>query len=172
MNTLLGDPDMELRIYGENYADHYHYDPFIGRWIKKRKERRQEQGKKPLFPFGNRKQKTGPKPAPAHIRYATDPTKESAPPTPPDNALIKPLTKQEARAHRNANKAIQEELKTKQEELKTLGMEKQVAQEDLVAKDLEAKTSMMSTGHILLSTGGVVIGIAILKVVFTAPKPA
>ncbi len=65
MRTLMGDHDIHRRIYGMDFeqdessfddADNnqYEYDEFIGKWIKKRKERRAtkraENGKPPRRP--------------------------------------------------------------------------------------------------------------------------
>ncbi|MDA9563478.1 hypothetical protein N9R81_02250 [Flavobacteriales bacterium] len=51
MRTLMGDPDIQMKIYGSNFEqgesnfvdgdnNEYEYDEFIGKWMKKRKERR------------------------------------------------------------------------------------------------------------------------------------
>lgn len=187
---FLGDPNLELRLYGTDYQDssnyidesgnEYEYDEFIGKWLKKRKEKRASnpkvidrrkrrdekrisKGKDPRYPELSR-------PAPPKeevVKKKTETTETTKP-----VSDIKPLTKSEAQAHKNVNKAIQEELKTKQEELKTLGLEKKVAQEDLKAENQKAKTQLASTGKGLLWVVGIVGGIVVLKMVFGGSKPA
>lgn len=185
---FLGDPNLELRLYGTDYQDSYNhtdengneyeYDEFIGKWMKKRKERRATKpkviarrkkrderritkGKEPKYPELIR-------PVPREKKVV----QKTASPTSKTTSEIKPLTKSEAQAHKNVNKAIQEELKTKQEELKTLGLEKKVAQEDLKAENQKAKTQLASTGKGLLWVVAIVGGIVVLKMVFGGGKPA
>lgn len=187
---FLGDPNLELRLYGTDYQDSYNYidengneyeyDEFIGKWLKKRKERRASKpkviarrkkrdekriakGKEPKFPELIR---------PAPPKKEAVKKKTTVTETTKADSGIKPLTKTEAQAHKNVNKAIQEELKTKQEELKTLGLEKKVAQEDLKAENQKAKTQLASTGKGLLWVVGIVGGIVVLKMVFGGSKPA
>lgn len=186
MTMFLGNPDLELRIYGEEYQEDYNYideegneyeyDEFIGKWIKKRKERRSQKPKV----IARRKKRDE-----RRIRKGKEPkyTVKTAPPkeevkkeapvvksTTTSNLI--PLTKNEAQVHKNTNKAIQEELKTKQEELKTLGLEKKVEQEDLKAEQIKSKTQMASTGKGLIWVVAIVGGIAVLKWAFGGNKNA
>ena len=84
------------------------------------------------------------------------------------NTLV-PMTKKEAVVHKNANKAIQEELKTKQEELKTIGLEKQVKQEDAKTEQIKSQTQMTSTLKGLIWIVGLVSAAVVLRAVFTRP---
>lgn len=191
MTMFLGDPNSDLKLYGkrphenynsfvDEYGNEYEYDEFVGKWLKKRKERRASKpkviarrqkrdekriskGKDPKYPELSR-------PAPPKVEVVKE--KEEAPTTAKTSSEIKPLTKSEAQAQKNVNKAIQEELKTKQEELKTLGLEKKVAQEDLKAENQKAKTQLASTGKGLLWVVAIVGGIVVLKMVFGGNKPA
>ena len=185
---FLGNPELELRLYGEQYqtgynhydknGNEYEYDEFIGKWIKKRKERRAtkpkviarrqkrdekriQKGKEPRYAAPI--QPAPPKEEAIKVKtVATEPVKTVSD--------IKPLTKSEAQAHKNVNKAIQEELKTKQEELKTIGLEKKVAQEDLVAENQKAKTQLASTGKGMIWLVAIVGGIWVLSKVVGAGK--
>ena len=180
LNSDLESIHQDYNSYVDEYGNEYQYDEFIGKWLKKRKERRAskpkviarrqkrdekriEKGKDPKFPELSR-------PAPPKVEAVME--KREAAPTSKTTSEIKPLTKSEAQAHKNVNKAIQEELKTKQEELKTLGLEKKVAQEDLKAENQKAKTQLASTGKGLLWVVAIVGGIVVLKMVFGGSKPA
>ena len=180
LNSDLESIHQDYNSYVDEYGNEYQYDEFIGKWLKKRKERRAskpkviarrqkrderriEKGKDPKFPELSR-------PAPPKEEAVME--KREVAPTPKTTSEIKPLTKSEAQAHKNVNKAIQEELKTKQEELKTLGLEKKVAQEDLKAENQKAKTQLASTGKGLLWVVAIVGGIVVLKMVFGGSKTA
>ncbi len=53
-----------------------------------------------------------------------------------------PLAGKQGAAHKAVNKALQEEFRTKQEEVRTKGLEKKVEQEDLKAEKLKAQTGL------------------------------
>ena len=176
---FLGNPELELRLYGEEYQDsysydedgnEYEYDEFIGKWIRKRKEKRSKNPKV----IARRKKRDE-----RRIEKGKDPRytvrKKPIPPKEKiveEKTTVQPLTKKEAQVHKNVNKAIQEELKTKQEELKTLGLEKKVDQEDLKAENQKAKTQLASTGKGMIWLVAIVGGIWVLSKVAGAGKPA
>lgn len=190
MTMFLGNPELELRIYGEEYqddynyideyGDEYEYDEFIGKWIRKRKERRASKPKviarrkkrdeKRVLKGKEAKYPHLVSPPPPREEVVKEPeVKEVKSPT--ASNLI-PLTKNEAQVHKNVNKAIQEELKTKQEELKTIGLEKQVEQEEAKTEQIKGQTQMASTGKGMMWIVGLVGAAVVLKLVFGGKKDA
>ncbi len=183
MSTLfLGNPEMEMRIYGEQFQDVYNYmnddedegyeyDEFIGAWLRKLKAKREQNPNVIARRIKRDKERISKGLAPKYpelIRSA--PIKKVQPKTVTslmdDNDLplgdIMPLTKSEAQAHKNVNKAIQEELKTKQEELKTIGLSKKVEQEDLKAENQKAKTQLAGAGTYLMWGIGIIGGLYVV----------
>lgn len=167
----------EYDSYVDSQGNEYLYDEFLGKWIQKikdkrasnpkviarrqkRDERRIEKGKDPKFP---ELMEQSAAPVSAAVESVFDQPMSGLP----------PMTRQEAQTHKNVNKAVQEELKTKQEELKTLGLEKKVAQEDLKADKENNLNSLLSAAKGLIWVVAIVGGVVVLKKVFDAkPKGA
>jgi ubiquitin len=182
MGTMfLGNPELEMRIYGEDYQDNfmkedeeYEYDEFLGAWIRKLREKRSHNPKVIARRIKRDKIRISKGLAPKYPELLKATSKKRITLTPlqeddlPLSDDIFPLTKSEAQAHRNVNKAIQEELKTKQEELKTIGLSKKVAQEDLKAENQKAKTQLAGAGTYLMWGIGIVGGLYVLGKVFNS----
>ena len=152
----------QLRIVGYPNRLVDDYDPFVGKLINKyrekrannpkvqdRKRRREErkQVNEQLPPDGPKTMEKMPtlKPQPIPIPSVAD--------------MQRPMTRGEARDHRNMNLARQEELKTQQEELKTQEMANKVDQQSQDAANKEAKTKLTT------STKNILVGAAFLSVV-------
>lgn len=169
MRTLMGDPDIQMRIYGSNFEqgesnfvdgdnNEYEYDEFIGKWMKKRKERRAtkraEKGKSPRRPLIRVKKRT-PVEAPVKPPVKKDPTATKG-------SVKNPITNKDLKGHKVINNAMQNELKTLQEEQKVEGLKKKVEQEEMKKENLKQQAGLMGAGKGLIVVVGVLGAIGLL----------
>ena len=187
---FLGNPELELRLYGEDYQDDnyideyddYEYDALFKKWRKRRSARRAKnpkviarrkrrdlkriaKGKTARHP-GLLKAKQAKKEPPVKT-LAKKRLSISQPTKPVVKAPI--LKKKDAIDHKRVNAAIQAELKTKQEEQKALGLQKKVAQEDLKSEHLKAKTQLASTSKGMIWVVAIIGGFWVLSKVVKKP---
>ena len=161
----------QLRVFGNQHNVYADYDPFFGKLVNKYREKRASnpkvQERKRRREERKQVNEQGPPDGPMPMEKM--PTLSPQPiPVPSVAELQRPMTRGEARDHRNMNKARQEELKTQQEELKTQELEKELAQKDQQAANQQAKTALtLSTKNILV---GVAVGGAILTLAVVLPK--
>ena len=179
MSLLMGDPNMQMRIYGVDfnqdsydfvapYEEDNPYDDFIGKLIRKRRTRRSRKprvitrrkkrdekriirGKRPRFPELIRVKPTG-----TLIRKATKDPKA------PKGSTKNPITNKDLKGHKVMNVAIQNELKTLQEEQKVEGLKKKVEQEDLKKENLKQQAGLMGAGKGIIVVAGVLGTIGLL----------
>jgi len=170
MRMLMGDPDIQMRIYGmdfeqdeanfvDDYGDEYEYDEFFGKWRKKRKARRAKKGKtprRPLIRFKKRK--------PVETVSKTPVTKVAVKKdlTATKGSVKNPITNKDLKGHKVINNAMQNELKTLQEEQKVEGLKKKVEQEELKKENLKQQAGLMGAGKGLIVVVGVLGAIGIL----------
>lgn len=180
-NMVMTDED----TFVDEHGSEYEYDEFIGKWIKRRRARRAKnpkviarrrkhnqkriaQGKPPKYPelLQVKKVKRKP-PAPnqRHIKIAKDPTA-------PKGSLHNPINNKDLKSHKVINSAMQNELKTAQEELKTEGLKKKVEQEDLKKENLKQEAGLMNTKKGLMIVGGVLGTLALLAFLGKSKAPA
>ena len=147
-------------------------DEFVGKMLRKRYERR---GRKPHIQE-RRKRKNSKRIArgkpPRHPEVIEEKRPEKKPlqmqkvkkdPTAPKGSLANPINNKDLKSHKVMNAAVQNELKTAQEELKAEGLRKKVDQEDLKAEKLKEETknlSMQRNGILALVVLGAV-GLAV-----------
>ena len=164
MRMLMGDPDLQMRIYGmdfeqdeanfvNDYGDEYEYDEFIGKWLKKRKKRRAEKGKSPRRPLIRFKKKSPVKAPVTTVKKDLTATKGS---------VKNPITNKDLKGHKVINNAMQNELKTLQEEQKVEGLTKKVEQEELKKENLKQQAGLMGAGKGLIVVVGVLGTIGLL----------
>ncbi|MCB9448687.1 MAG: hypothetical protein H6585_10120 [Flavobacteriales bacterium] len=177
---FLGDPYLQLRLYGETYdnlfdsededgsytydeeGNLYVYDSFIGKWLKKRKEKRSQKPK--VIARRERKDER-------RISKGKAPKWSVPKPVVKEETPKKPITPQELKASQELNKAKQEVLKTKAEELKVIEQAKKAENEEAKLKNTEASTQLMGSGKNLIWVVVIIGGIIILAKVFK-PKTA
>lgn len=195
---ILTDPNNQLGMnplfmddsdnFVDDYGNEYEYDEFIGKWLKKRKERRANdpriiakrresdkkrmaQGKPPRYPELHKTKTVSKSPikTASQVKVAKDPTA-------PKGSLENPINNKDLKSHKVMNNAVQNELKTMQEELKTEGLQKRVEQEDLKKENLKQQAGLMGAGKGLIVVVGVLGTIALLaylgKSKAAAPAPA
>ena len=154
----------QLRVFGNQHHVYADYDPFMGKFLNKYREKRaanpkvQERKRR----REERKQVNEQVPPDGPMPMEKMPTLSAQPiPIPSVAEMQRPMTRGEARDHRNMNKALQEEQKTLQEELRTREMEAGLAEKDQQAANQQAKTQLtLSTKNILIGAavlGGVVV---------------
>ena len=169
MRTLMGDPDIQMRIYGmdfeqdeanfvDDYGDEYEYDEFFGKWRKKRKARRAEKrakkGKSPRRPLIRfKKKQPAETPVKTVVKKDLSATKGS---------VKNPITNKDLKGHKVINNAMQNELKTLQEEQKVEGLKKKVEQEELKKENLKQQAGLMGAGKGLIVVVGVLGAIGLL----------
>ena len=164
-------------MYSNENFNEYEYDPFLGKWMRKRKERRantpqiiarkeRKAGKK-----GNRKQR--PIKSRVYPKQVTPITSQKE--TLPEylfphqtitQQTVPIMSKKEAQVHKNANNAMQKELQTKQEDLKVQGMEQQIKQEEAKTEQINQQTKLAGTGKVGIWILGLVGGGILLKMMF------
>lgn len=198
MKMIYGDPNNQLGLnpmfmnesdnFIDKHGNEYEYDEFIGKWLKKRKERRAKdpriiakrreadqkrisQGKSPRYPelIRTKKPPLGDKPKDVRqVKVVKDPTA-------PKGSLQNPINNKDLKSHKVINNAMQNELKTAQEELKAEGLKKKVEQEDIKKENLKQQAGLMGAGKGLIVVVGVLGTIALLAYLGkskTAPVPA
>lgn len=177
MRTLMGDPDTQVRIYGmdfeqdeanfvDDFGDEYEYDEFIGKWMKKRKEKRAikraEKGRpprRPLIRIKKRQPVVTPVRTPAKTPVKTVVKKD---PTATKGSVKNPITNKDLKGHKVINNAMQNELKTLQEEQKVEGLKKKVEQEEMKKENLKQQAGLMGAGKGLIVVVGVLGAIGLL----------
>ncbi len=203
MKMIYADPNNQLGLnamymteedtFVSEHGDEYEYDEFIGKWIRKRREKRASnpkvierrrkrdqkrvsQGKEAKYPELIRVRKVQKKPdlppvEKKQIRFAKDPDA-------PKGSLENPINNKDLKSHKVINSAMQNELKTVQEELKAEGLKKKVEQEDLKKENLKQEAGFLNAKKGVLIVGGVLATIALLaylgksKAPVPAPAPA
>lgn len=169
MITFMRNPDIQLRVYGMDLEQddsefasannsEYEYDEFIGKWIKQHKQRRAqkraEKGKPPrrsLIQVIKRQPNEG---------TAKNTVKDNLIPT--ESLAINPITNTDLKVHKVINNAMQNELKTLQEEQKVEGLKKKVQQEEMKKETLKQQAGLMGAGKGLLVVVGVLGTIGLL----------
>lgn len=174
MRMLMGDPDIQMRIYGmdfeqdeanfvDDYGDEYEYDEFLGKWRKKRKARRAEKrakkGKSPRRPLIRFKKR---KPVEAVAKTPVTKVAVKKDLTATKGSVKNPITNKDLKGHKVINNAMQNELKTLQEEQKVEGLKKKVEQEELKKENLKQQAGLMGAGKGLIVVVGVLGAIGIL----------
>jgi hypothetical protein len=178
-NNLLGLHALSMSDddrYYDQYGNEYEYDEFIGKWLRKRKARRAKdpkiiarrikadekrlaKGKNARYPelLETRKPALSDRPKEVlQIKVAKDLKAVKG-------SLENPITNKDLKSHAVINNAIQNELKTAQEELKTQGLQKKVEQEDLKKETLVQQAGLMGTGKGLMVVVGVLAALALLS---------
>jgi len=175
----LGNQFQDEYNYVDSFGDEYEYDAFVGKWIKKRKEKRSQnpkviarrikqdekrtsKGLKPRYPELQKMKSDK-----AVAKELQNPELEKIP-----SKSIKQIPvimpKPEMQLRQEELKTMQQEEKAKQEEQKTKGLEKRVEQEDLKAENIKAKTQLMGAGKGFI---WVVAGLAAVGIIAYVARP-
>ena len=180
MNRLLTDPNNQLGIGGLHLEemDHFdqgydqnQYDEFIGKWLKKRKQRRANRRKArsesipPNFPpnFNQLVRPRNPDLPKSKPPIQSQPLiKIARDPLAPKGSIQNPINNKDLKSHQVINGAVQNELKTMQEELKTEGLQKKVEQEDLKKENLKQKAGLLGAGKGIIVVAGILGTITLL----------
>ena len=156
--------------YPENHEESSEYDPFVGKVLRKRRQRR---GKKPHIQERRRRKdrrRMAKDKAPKYPGLMKKETSAPVKPSPsvskkppaPKGSMENPYNNKDLKSHKVMNAAAQNELKTMQEELKTEGLQKKVAQEDLKAEKLKQQAGLMSMSKGIIAVVGVLGAIGLV----------
>lgn len=132
-------------LYGDAMHGEHIYDEFLGKWVRKYKaKRKKKKAAKTQTPIKS--------PAPPGEREVMKPMKKI-----PPKLIEVPLSRKEARMHRNMELAKQMEYKTKEAELQTLEKEKKLEQEDQVLHNKKTQKKWINVVGGVIVVGGILL---------------